>query len=166
MSGGISQFAAQDKPLADQLNKLVPGSVYKASNESYVGNTNLHNDAELFASVAANAAYTLEVQGVCSCVAAAAWKFDFSLPSGATYANASLWFPNGSAAAIPIPAGAAGALSAITPLDSANKPFWYTGTLLTGVNAGTVAFRWAQNASNGSANIIYAGAYMRLQRIG
>lgn len=166
MSGGLPLFAAQVAPLADQLNKLVPGSVYKAANESYVGNTNLHNDAELFASVAANAAYILQVQGVCSCVAAAAWKFDFSLPAGATYANASLWFPNGSTAAIPIPAGAAGALSAIAPLDSANKPFWYTGTLLTSSTAGTVAFRWAQNASNGSANIIYAGTYLSLVRIG
>jgi hypothetical protein len=42
---------------------------------------------------------------------------------------------------------------------------FYTGVVVTGVNAGTLRWQWAQNTLTASNTTVYAGSYLMLQRV-
>lgn len=166
MAGGLPLFAALGVPPANQLNKLVTPSVYKSVDEAVSSTITPHNDAELFISVAANAAYYLAVTGQYSAATAGGMRIGLAMPVGATFNNASVLSAVGASTTFQI-AGAGGVITNLVPASTGVAvPFMLVGTLVTAAASGTVNFQWAQSASNATGTTVKAFTNMLAIRIG
>ena len=159
--------AAGAKLRASVLSALVtevrPITARKTANETLNAVAVAQNDDELFVSVDASCVYRLEtrlsfVSGITPDL-----KINWTYPVGTTIrwagtdddlAGAVRITGNLIETAIPAIGGSGTDLTA-----------FYTGVVITGVNAGTLQLQWAQNTSNASNTIIYAGSYLSLTRI-
>jgi hypothetical protein len=190
MSLSLPTFPAGGKIRASQLTQLVtalgilaPIFVVKPTDENWNsgsggGGTTLHNDSALFASVAANTSYWVDL--ALEAIEAAGTSIDI---------KAGWTFPTGAridfAAAAPHLNWSSGAGTALevewsswqgeTTSPSTTKQ-WGTvngvafsyhvrGVLRVGANSGTLQFQWAQNAASASNLTVKAGSTLKLQQL-
>lgn len=149
-----------------------PGSrvrfALKTANQSITNSTTLTNDNELFVNVDANSAYAVDAYIIYQTTDNADFNVGFSLPSGATFT----WTPFGSDPAVNgnsstamrfltgqatyrTLGGGGGEVMAGTP----------RGTLITGANSGVVRFRFSQNSAQAVTTTVWAGSWLRLEKI-
>ncbi len=134
--------------------------VRKAADQS-VGNTIMTADTDLVVAVAANCVYKVEIKGIFTAVNGADIKLSWgTLPVGATFT----WYGASSV-------GGTGSVfsGAVTDIwsgsgSSTQRAFSYYGLLITGANAGTLQFEFAENTSNATATVMKAGSWMMLER--
>jgi hypothetical protein len=145
--------------------------IRKPVTESLASSTTLQNDDHFAFSTVANASYALSGYILCDGDPAGDLNCDFTVPAGASF----LWtnFANSGPAAgasltdynvVAQGGSVARAINLIgAGITGSFKPEGYLDTAGT---AGTLQFRWAQNASNATATRIIAGSRMSLTRIG
>lgn len=141
-----------------------PPTAYKTADEVVNASTTLQNDNHLAVTVAANAFYEGELYIAYTANASAGLKVDFTAPASATMrCSAYLVVVSGTTIW-----GTSNALGSVTGITATGAQLPYTNkfTLETSSTAGTLQFRWAQNASHASDLTVHKGSYLRLRRIG
>lgn len=157
--------AAGAKLRASTLSALVtevrPIAARKSATETVNNSAALQNDDELFVSVEANATYDLDMLVRWSSAATPDFKFDFTIPTLASgaYTVTALAGGNLFLGDINISGG-----SATIDGDGTTKQHQIIGTLVTGANAGTLQFRWAQGTANASDTQVFANSTLVLRR--
>ena len=135
--------------------------VAKAADQS-VGNTTLTPDTDLTVSVVANCTYVMELKGIFTAVSGGDIKLSWgTLPTGATFTWSGASSSSGTGSVFS---------GAVTDLwngsgASTQRSFWYSGLLITGANAGTLQFEFAQNTSNATATVMKIGSWMSVTRV-
>ena len=163
---GLTRASVLDSAGGSQVGKQTMAS--KSAVQQVVSSTALVNDLHLVLPVLANATYLLDAfiayDGQYN---AGDMRADWALPAGASM----LWSINGPAtggtaayasqtvlAGTPLTAGTYGTGGSYTSLNP-------KGTLVTAGTAGSLQFRWAQNASNGTPLTLYSTSWIRLTRM-
>ena len=139
--------------------------VRKSANESVTSSTTLQDDDELLFSAAANTDYIFDMYVDFTAHASGDMKFDFTGPSGASINLGEREYAD------ILDDQGADHISAFSTADTAAGQgafhvfLRFHGTISIAGTAGTVQFRWAQNASHGTATIVYAGSYLRAMKV-
>lgn len=130
--------------------------VYKTANQTVNNSTTLVNDTHLKKALAANEIFEFEAKILYQSGTIPDFKFDFTVPSGATIANQAAFaaFDVGVTAfswglyygASAIGGNVAAAISIIK------------GIVINGANAGDLQFRWAQNTADASDTKVLKGS--------
>lgn len=147
----------------------------KTATETVTSNTVVQNDDELFASVAINYVYTVDMMAVVTGDDLGDVKFQFTYPAGATLAGGQVSLlaslaggvvTSGSAElrAIPVQATPSTALAAGIA-DTNGVLVMYHGVLIMNSTAGTLQLQWAQNASSVNGTVLNIGSYLKLTRM-
>ena len=151
-------FAAGQEVSAADLNFYNPLFAIRTADSAPVNNsTVLVNDTQLFLSLAASATYEIVLQGFMESAAAAGFKYDFGLPSGATY----LWgiFSYGSSSAnLQMGPKTLTAQSGITGAGTATTSQLYERFFVSTTNAGTLQYKFAQQTANASNTVMQANS--------
>lgn len=136
---------------------------HKTADQSLASNITFQNDNTLFASVAANAKYRFELYALvrASNATNGGLKTQFTGPSGYDISDATFRSSGTNAGT---PTNANGSVTGLS-LAVNNALFEVNGLLVTGANAGTFQFQWAQSGSSANATIVAAGSFLRLQRV-
>jgi hypothetical protein len=151
------------------ITAMQPIIVVKAANTSRASTTTLAADPHLVLPVSAGATYLmdgwLEYDG--NFGSPGDFKADWTLPSGGTlrwglHSNAAgdttqKYATTTASASTVVTAGAYG----IGSTANGARPAGY----LTTSAAGNITLRWAQNSSSATATTVYAGSWIRLQRV-
>ena len=139
-----------------------PRRIIKAGTETVSNSTAFQNDDDFFFSVAANDYWLVKQDLIINTASAAGFKFDWSLPAGATYeayavanavptGNTTQYTANGSGT-VTLPTGTAYVLGTLQ-----------IRTVITiGATAGTAQFRWAQSTADVSNTQVTSVAPARL----
>lgn len=161
---------------AGLLTAMQPRFVVKSADESLTSSTALQDDNHLILPVDANATYELQAMLFWAGNETGDIKFAFAFPTGATV-NWAITGPNAADAGFSTggtrggtqyfsslnqtlsPTGSIDIAGSTSPLHA--RPH---GTVITGVTAGSLTLRWAQNTSNATATTVKAGSWLRLQR--
>ena len=139
---------------------------YKTTRESITNSTTLQDDDDFVFAVEANKTYAINGYMGISAGALSGLKWAFSIPSGASgRINFSCGAGNAAlnVADVDITAGS-GATSVISITSTGSKVYCF-GYVTISSTSGNVIFRWAQNASNGTATYIERGSVMTLTEI-
>jgi hypothetical protein len=139
---------------------------YKTARESITSSATIQDDDDFQFAVEANKTYAINGFMAISAGATSGFKWIFSVPSGASgRINFSTGASNASAnvADTDITVGA-GATAAINITSTGQKVYCF-GYVTISSTSGNVIFRWAQNASNGTATYIERGSVMTLTEI-
>lgn len=153
------------------LTDMQPDVIVKASQQNAADTTTLANDDELFASLAANAQYRVELHLIHSSHTSEDFKGDFSLPSGASAA----WGVQG-AAEIATSNTAAEEMNLQGRVSGEDFQFGggnqvattahIQGEVTTGGTAGTLQFRFAKVTASGlGTTAVRAGSTMIVRRV-
>jgi hypothetical protein len=136
-------------------------AVRKSVDETLTGSTVLQNDDELFFSVGANETWTYSFDIVGQSNSGPAFAFAVAAPAGSmcVYAVNAENSANGSAHTT---CGEASNKMAGTGDD---RPYFVSGTVVTGDTAGSIVLQWAQNSSNRNKTIIRAGSFLRASKV-
>lgn len=163
-------FATGDVPSADQVNTWFVNILHtrKTAAQGVASSTALVDDDALFLSVPAGASYELTGVIIYDGAAASDLKIGWSGPSGAV-----LWFVAntlGAAATLYTDDQAFVGEMTSTPTFGAiapgtNSPLAIQGLLVTGGNAGTFRFRFAQAATSGTQTRVMPYSYLTLRRV-
>lgn len=155
---------------ADNCNEAFGRIIMKTVTESVSLSTSLQNDNDFAWSCVASASYVLDGHLIYDGAAdtAGGLKMQFTVPSGtSTFYWTNFGANQGALSSYNVVAelGGTGSPRSVgtnlgTPMSLAPR-----GTLITGANAGTLQFLWAQQASNATATRILAGSWMRLARV-
>ena len=151
--------------------RLVPVFVRKAANQTVTSSTTLANDNHLALALSASATYLVDLFLIVDGSTTGDFKMGWTFPTGAT----GDWTIN----AINTGAGAAATSGSITRAaialaSSENAGAAGAGTKLilqprglvvTSTTAGTLQLQWAQNTSDATGTVVYAGSWMRLERV-
>ena len=148
-----------------------PTTIVKAVDESVTSSTALQNDDEFVKAIAANETWIVEGHLFVTGNSAGDIQWAFNVPAGATGWNTGLRIIATAASS-----NDNGAWSAIEDLTDTGFRISgiITGTpvhvqvnavVINGANAGNIQFRWAQNASNGTATVVEAGSYMTFTKV-
>jgi hypothetical protein len=150
-------------------SRLVPVYVAKTANETVTSSATLQNDDHLALAVSASATYVVNLFLIIDGSLAGDFKMGFTGPAGATMdwviaaqgTGATTTNGNQSFAyqslATSDNAGTIGAGSKLII-----RP---QGTLVVSTTAGTLQLQWAQNTSDATATTLYAGSWLRLERV-
>lgn len=163
-------FVTGDVPSASQVNDWFVNVNFarKTADQGVASSTALVDDTELFLPVAAGATYELSALIIYDGAAASDLKMGWSGPSGAV-----LWF----GASTLGPAATlytddqefAGELTSTPAFGciavGTNAPLQIKGVLVVAGTAGTLRFRFAQNATSGTPTRVRAYSYMSLRRV-
>lgn len=155
-STAVGSVSHKDKTSAQAVSSATTG-------------TTLINDTELALVVAANARYEIE-----TCIiydgpfGAGDLKADWGIPAAASMVWALNGPTTGGGALYDSAVRTVGVSSAVagtygtggTPTSLASR-----GRLTTGINAGSLQFRWAQGTANATNTTVYPGSWIRLHRI-
>jgi hypothetical protein len=152
---------------SDVDNWLVPSAAVKTADQSVTSSTVLVNDTELSLPLAASVTYLfqcyIDYEGGTGGASDIQWLW--SLPAGSfmRYTN-----PHRNLAGTPV----AGDTSTGTATDAAStggagvlRALQMMGSIVCGVTAGTLQFRWAQNTSSATSTIVHAQSCVMLQRV-
>lgn len=139
----------------DQVN-----FIDKPSDESVTSSTTLQDDNDFAFAVEANARYAVWGLFLFNAGTTPDFKFQWSLPSGATIDGlvtelgaTHVWNAFSEAA------------SKTLPGSGADLPELFMATLITGGTPGTAQLRWAQNTSDGGATTMKSGSYVAWQKV-
>ena len=138
-------------------------TVSKANDEARASTTTLTDDSTLAFPVQANKKYRFRAKIFYDTPTAADFKFDVNGPASPTLVQIETkTIAPGATALSNIALKTAFAFSAVsvTETSGTNGMIEAEGIVHNGANAGTVAFRWAQNTSNGSNTTVRAGSYI------
>jgi hypothetical protein len=139
-----------------------PTYLYKAANTNIASNTTLAADPDLQFSVSASKTYNIEVV-VFFNSGAGLFKCDFNGPASPTLILIDyLTFPPGGGVTENLDT-ALNSVHVLTGGGQGYVKFWIV--FQNGTNAGTFAFRWAQNSSNSANTTAYAGSWMRYLQV-
>lgn len=162
-------FDAGDEPIADDFQFLVPLRAIKPSDVAIANNATVVADADLVLTVVANAEYEVTVHCIYTAGATGLLQVGFSGPTAATMdwsvlglANSVTASDSGSYTALEraiTDTKNVGAAGTGTPL-----AVWIRGFLLTGANAGSLTFKWAQAVSNATGTTVKANSRMIARR--
>lgn len=173
-------YAGQDID-ADTLIAMIPMIVNKPSSTGRTSNTTLADDPDLTVQLEANSAYFVEFHIHYAALDAAKIKTDWTVPSGATgnrcvmgpgedaYTLAPDGTDGGAANNIPMRCGVHNYATDViygTRNHATNQIYALETATVVTTNAGTLALRWAQNASNGTATTVFDTSLMRVTKIG
>lgn len=153
----------------DQLNAYIVGA-WKTGTEAVTSSTTLQNDDNLVLAVVASAVYVVQWNLRMDGAAVGDFKYAFTGPAGATL----VWESRGLAVAD------ASNLAAITTDVAAIGTTVSHGTLATGTTtrvagsgllvmsstAGNLQLQWAQATSSGTATNVFAGSWLKAERVG
>jgi hypothetical protein len=165
ISGVIQEIGASDS--LNIANVPSFGLIKKIADQSKASNTTLANDDTLFFSMAANTKYSIRIRIFGVAPATPGFKYQIVGPASPTLvlietatrapAGSSLTVSGTTASAFPA------ASTAITGNATSHFFLEIDVVVQNGVNAGTFAFQWAQNASNATASIVRAGSHLEYQ---
>ena len=153
----------------NQLNAYIVGA-WKTGTEAVTSSTTLQNDDNLVCSVVASGVYVAQWGLRMDGAAAGDFKYAFTGPAGATMT----WESRGLAAADASNLAAIttdvaaigttvthGCLGAGTTTRVAGS-----GLLVVSSTAGSLQLQWAQGTSSGTATNVFAGSWLKLERVG
>ncbi len=153
----------------DQLNAYIVGA-WKTSTEAVTSSTVLQNDDNLVCAVVASGVYVAEWRLRVDGAAAGDFKYAFTGPSGAAMtwesrglgaadvANVAMVSTDIAAIGTTVTHGTLGAGTTLTVLG--------TGLLIVSSTAGNLQLQWAQGTSSGTATNVFAGSWLKLDRVG
>lgn len=164
-NGSAWQFVKNTQNIGDFV------TIVKPSNETLpLSTTTMQDDDHLFLPVEANATYLMDGDIIYSATATADLQVGWSGPSGAAMEWSS-WAYSAAGSGSP-------AYEGILKFESRNigqtQAWGGTGAIIhaqpkgclsTSGTAGTLKFRWAQQTSEATGNIVYAKSWIRLQRV-
>lgn len=127
--------------------------------------TTLVNDTELFIPLLANALYDFDFMGLQNSPAAAGFKLNFVLPSGATWISGTFTLGSSTGNEQFGIAANAGPNAGITGA-AADSRVGYRGLILTSSTPGNLQYQFAQNTTNAGPTNSRAGSWMVARRIG
>lgn len=139
-----------------------PPAGFKTTTETVNNNATLQNDDELFAAMAANAVYLVDLDLVFNSGATPGFKFTFALPAGAggnlvgfahNTGNAFFTF-NGTPTTVYSLAGI-----------GANAYVHLDGYITTAATPGNAQLQWAQFTANVSNTTVLLGSTLKLTRV-
>lgn len=142
----------------------------KTSDQSITSSTTYQTDTQLTLSLAANAVYTFEAFVVYSTPAAADFKQQWVIPSGATI-QWSPWAlsgdPSADTGSIRVISGNAVGFASTTGAPSttllAARPI---GLVITSSTAGAFTYQWGQNTSDPATTAVHANSWLCARRVG
>lgn len=162
-------IAAGEDITAGLLASMLPVIVSKAATEPLTASTTMQNDDELFASVAANATYSVMLHLFHDADTTGDIKIGWSGPTGATM--------NWGAVVAHVNETSSGTVTAVSmqtriisetqDIGGGASTGTYSvvhGTLITSSTAGTLNFQWAQRSSSATATNVRAGSLLTLHR--
>ena len=164
----VKQWAAGDVLAAADMNSwTVPVYTYKTASTSRATNTTLTADPHLIAPMAANAMYDLSGLLDYEADVTGDFKFQFTLPAGATMNFNWVGFSSSDAftnnaqnvAATVATAGGGGAGSANS------RGINLMGNIIMSSTAGNLGINWAQVVSSATATIVHQYSYLKLVRV-
>ncbi|MEU6294815.1 hypothetical protein [Streptomyces erythrochromogenes] len=168
--GEVVTAAMMNAEIRNQFTALIAAEpeIVKSADTGRTSTTTLAADPHLALSVAANATYTIDgFIDYDGAFGAGGLKVDFTLPLSANMR----WTLHGNVVADTTQKAQT---NTTDHTGSLTVGTYGTGGLhtharlaghLTTVNAGTMALRWAQSSSNGTATTVYAKSWMRLRRV-
>lgn len=132
--------------------------ILKSADETVNNSDVLQNDNDFIFAGVANAVYLVDLSLKLVSQAAADWKMQWDLPSGASYLTG-CWSTE-----------TVSAVKYLTNPDSIaqvnTQPFtWVRSIIVIGATAGNVTLQWAQDTADGSDTTIYQNSVMRIERI-
>jgi hypothetical protein len=164
----VATFLAGQRLLAADLERLVPAVSYKTADTSRSSadtGATFVNDPHLTAAVSANGVYALELLAIYQAGATGQFKHQWTFPSGTMEAPSYAYDPSAADMQAVVASASPGGLTAGFTGTGANVPLWFRATLLIGATGGTLAYQWAQTASNATATILRKGSRMVLTRL-
>jgi len=146
---------------------FVPLAVIKPGDESAVSNVTLHNDADLHVPVAAATGYEFSCYIYFQAAAGADIAWTWTGPAGAVLVYDTLHNEGGGTLlnASASTYGLASLGQAAGGGAGVNEAIVMRGTCVISGTAGTLQFRWAQNATSATATIVKANSHLVLRRI-
>lgn len=131
----------------------------KAADTSRTSTTTVTDDPDLLFAVAANEVRDFTAHLIFQSTSATPdLKFTCAGPSGSTVTYAGQWFSNGTSTIIPATSG--GTTTACDVGGNQISTVTISGTCTNGATPGNLSIQWAQNTSNATAMILYAGSYL------
>lgn len=154
------------------LLSLMPDTIYKTADEDRNSTTTLTDDDELTTTLQANSVYLVEFELHYATLNVAGFKTDWTTPAGSSGLKSVLGpgstQTEGTANNISGRFGVHGYATVVTYGNrdsSTNQLVARETSLITTTSSGTVAIRWAQNASNAGATRVAAGSFMRVRKL-
>lgn len=141
------------------FGKWFHGAV-KAADETVTSSTTLQDDADLSFPIGANQTWSVSMNLAVTANASGGFKYDFTLPSGASgwmvvSGNATI-----ATGGVSVTTGAGGTVSLTNPTAILFKVY-----ITSSSTAGTVQFRFAQNASFGTGTTVSKGSILQAIRV-
>ncbi len=132
----------------------------KQVNESIISNAILQDDDELSFAIGPNEEWSYRFVVQANAAAAADLQFSVAGPVGAT-CQVSYNDPEGATSVAQL---GCGVTTGLVAGNAAADLYEIAGTIVNGPTAGNVTLRWAQQVSNASNTIVYAGSYVQAVR--
>lgn len=153
----------------DQLNAYVVGA-WKTGTEAVTSSTTLQNDDNLVCSVVASGVYIcnwgLRMDGA----ALGDFKYAFTGPSGATMTWASAGLATSDVANVAMTTTDVAAIGTTvshgTLAAGTTTRVFGAGLLIVSSTAGSLQLQWAQGTSSVTATNLFAGSWLKLERVG
>lgn len=154
---------------AGLLTSMLPIIVPKAATEPLTASTTMQNDDELFASVAANATYSVMLHLFHDAATAADITIGWSGPTGATmnWGAVVAHVNETSSGTVTQVSMQTRIISEVQDIGGGASTGTYSvvhGTLITSSTAGTLNFQWAQRVSSATPTNVRAGSCLILHR--
>lgn len=145
------------------MAERMPITARKTANETIISNSTLQNDDELFVAVEASCTYHMELRISCTSGITPDLKIGWTYPTGTTIRWSGVDADTAGAVRI-----AGNLLETSVPAivgSGGDVAVFYTGMVITGVNAGTLQLQWAQNTLTASNSTVYAGSFLTIKRV-
>jgi hypothetical protein len=153
----------QELPSGDTVAGQTWTTVKKTADQTKQTDSNLANDSALQFSMLANTKYAIHIVVFFDTAANPDFKFALSGPTSPTLVRVLRQHidPNALTTIITASETSYTASTAVAGGTGTNGGYIEMHIIVqNGANAGTFAFQWAQNTSNGSATIVRAGSYL------
>jgi hypothetical protein len=138
---------------------------YKTADETLASSITNQNDDHLLLPVDINATYVFKLHLNFSANNAVDFKFDFTLPAGASFAinsaNAIMTWPAATNNLVAMAPGSSQNLDG----GNSNTPTLLWGSFSTVGTAGFIQFRWSQQVSSALVNTVYKGSWLEVTRV-
>lgn len=136
---------------------------YKIAQETVTNNT-MQDDEHLFVPCASDSRYAVRLHAVYAGPTAGGMKFEFSAPAGASIGGSVIAGGTNAAIQHVFAPGPNMTTTGVQTVTSTDLGLDVLATLTT-VNAGTLRFRWAQDATNASPLAVGAGSYLVTEKM-
>ncbi|QZE11627.1 hypothetical protein SEA_KARP_30 [Streptomyces phage Karp] len=142
--------------------------VRKTADEQVTNSTTVQDDDHFVIAVEANSTYAIDSFMMFESDAAADIKFTFTGPAGSTIYFTSDGVSAGNSnniGSVKMDANAGGAETVLGGFVGTRTTMRPAGIIVTGGTAGSLTFRWAQNALSATPTTLYANSWLRIQKM-